>query len=198
LRYETRNKKAKVSKEIAMPIAKNQLNCNANKGMQHRISHGKSDTPGTTSIKRRISQFPTLNYTVDMNDIRMLNIDLTDAEWRKEYRFSDTVLENKVIEEMRQIGNKNELLVFYYMMLKYYHMDRHSEDKYDYIHSRLYITTKKLGINTIKDLMMNIDKFRNEPVWKVHGYEVRCENEEYECLRTLGVLWLLNKPSQMK
>jgi hypothetical protein len=36
LRYETRNMKAKVSKEIAMPIARN-----ANKGMQHRITHGK-------------------------------------------------------------------------------------------------------------------------------------------------------------
>jgi hypothetical protein len=84
------------------------------------------------------------------------------------------------------------------MMLKYYHMDRHSADKYDYIQSRLYITTEKLGINTVKDLMMNIDKYHDEPVWKVNGDEGKCKKEEYECLRTLGILWWLNKPPQMK
>jgi hypothetical protein len=77
-------------------------------------------------------------------------------------------------------------------------MDCHLEDKYDYIQSRLYITTQKLGIHNVKDLMLNIDKYHYEPVWNVEGYEVKCDKEEYECLSKLGVLWLTNKPPSLK
>jgi hypothetical protein len=84
------------------------------------------------------------------------------------------------------------------MMLKYYHMDRHSEENNDYIQSRLYITTQKLGINNVKDLMLNIDKYHNEPVWNIDGYEVKCDKEEYECLSKLGALWLTKKPPSPK
>jgi hypothetical protein len=47
-----------------------------------------------------------------MNTIQLFNIDLTDAEWRKEYRFPVSILERKIIEKIRQIGNKNKLLAF--------------------------------------------------------------------------------------
>jgi hypothetical protein len=86
--------------------------------------------------------------------------------------------------------NESKELYHFFVVAGYYGVDYTIMDIEKFLSIQYQIAVEILEIKTVGDLMNSIEYFFGNSVWMYCGNMVECDDEEYQCIKKVGVFWI--------